>query len=192
MVDVVASKPIAVNSTDNLVPASFQASGNLLTLTVSPGLARYYYPITVASELAEEAPPQDTVGSGNATLGCPYPAQVVTYNPNGWSQLFDALRAHATSCAQYYIVIPPPSNAKTQVRKTDSSGQRIVDQISAAGPNFHPVAEFNRGAWANASGSWQQHGQLFRKRMRGAGYGTLASSGTRSRSCGRSTSSRRA
>jgi hypothetical protein len=100
----------------------------------------------------------------SAPAACPFQAQVVTYNPRGWQPLLDALGAHPTPCAQYYVVLPPISD------KVTPRGRRLVQAVRAKGPNFHPVAEFSWKAWYSKPGSWYAKGVAFRRKMAAAGY----------------------
>ena len=189
VVEAVVRAPTATNSAGQQVPASFSVEYDVVWLNVTYQFQSAGDVVAISSEILEELDAVDpaeepsapaSAGSSAAAAAvpaaCPFRAQVVTYNPNGWVQLFEALKANPTPCAQYYIVIPPPAQAKTQVRKCRQGsppGQcnRIVDYIRSGGPNFHPVAEFHWGAWRLVNGwSWQRKGMEFRKRMRAAGY----------------------
>jgi hypothetical protein len=107
---------------------------------------------------------------------CPFAdGTVITYNPNGYNQLFRALKRHATPCLQYYVTIAP-GKGKTQARLyREGTKTRIADYIHSAGPNFHAVAEFNWGGWSKRKSlSWFRRGQLFRKQAQRYGYDTWA------------------
>src|SRR6476469_8470586 len=67
----------------------------------------------------------------------------------------NALAANQTPCANYYVVLTAIGD------KTKPRGQAAVAAIHAKGPNFHALAEFNMGAWANVEPSrWSAQGRL--------------------------------
>jgi hypothetical protein len=192
VVAAVVRGPTATNSAGEPIPASFTVEGDVVWLNVTYQFNGFSDWVSISSEILEEVDAVEPTGEPSAPAGatsaasadtaaavpasCPFRAKVVTYNPNGWVQLFEALKANPTPCAEYYIVIPPPARAKTRVQKCRQGsppGQcnRIVDYIRSGGSNFHPVAEFHWGGWRNVTGwSWQRKGMEFRKRMRAAGY----------------------
>ena len=98
---------------------------------------------------------------------CPYQAQVFVYGQNGWTTLTNALAAHQTPCAQYYIVLTALESDKTRPR-----GRSAVDFIHSKGPNFHALAEFNWTGWSRARrpATWYAKGVGFRQKMVAAGY----------------------
>jgi len=94
--------------------------------------------------------------------------RAVFYAPSDWLRLATKLAANASSCARYYISIPPLAADKTAFR-TDQAWR-----IRALGPNFHPLAEINTGGWrswvsANNS-TWYEAGVEARRRMAAAGF----------------------
>ncbi|MFL5927766.1 MAG: hypothetical protein ACJ77E_12610, partial [Gaiellaceae bacterium] len=100
------------------------------------------------------------------------PARVVFYAQTDWLRLATKLAQTPSSCAQYYVSVPPLAADKSQAR----AGQ--ATQIRALGPNFHAVAEISWNGWnawvtANAS-TWFQAGVTARQRMAAAGFDTTA------------------
>jgi hypothetical protein len=193
-VAAVAGSIVARDAVGTSVPIEVSVLPDRAWVVVAHKDAGYAYPITLTADFVEEkADPgeQPTPTSGDTTTVCPFQARVVTYNPNGFDQLFLALEAHATTCAHYYIVVAPPANperkrevrrcrsyatqeecrTRSQAIRRDGRPAWIVDYIRQAGANFHPVAEFHWGAWSQVTGwSWQRRGIEFRKRMKAAGY----------------------
>ena len=100
------------------------------------------------------------------------PVRAVFYAPGDWLRLAQTLAANASSCAQYYISVPPPTADKTQARAN------VARQIRALGPNFHAVAEVNVTAWqrwvTDNGASWLAAGQEARRRMAAAGFDVAA------------------
>ncbi len=98
--------------------------------------------------------------------------RAIFYSQSAWAQLVQGLDADPSSCAQYYISIPPPAAAKTTMRPNAAP---VVDRL---GPNFHAVAEVNYTAWANwvasTGNSWYQAGQAARAAMDEAGFNVAA------------------
>ena len=95
------------------------------------------------------------------------PVDVVIYAPTDWVRFAQKMRANMSSCANYYISIPPVATDKTRPR-----GPNQAPQIRALGPNFHAVNEVNVAAatswkdWvANGNGSWYDAGVEARRRM---------------------------
>lgn len=188
VVEAVASPPVARDATGAAVPASYTVSGNVITLTIGHRAAPQIYPVTATADLVENpSEPSDGAPAqlqASAAANCPARTNVITYNPDGWSQLLDAFAANPTPCADYWITIPPPTQKKRGVRARTSDGRSIPAVIRALGTNFHPVAEFNWGAWSHVApddcqqhlhscpGYWRQAGQKFRLEMARAGYDT--------------------
>jgi hypothetical protein len=119
---------------------------------------------TVAAALlcASLAP---SVFVSEASAACPYQARVITYNPEGWSILTDAFATYVTTCADYYITLPPLESDKTQPRGGASPGT-----VRSKGANFHPLAEFHWATWSGSPHTWFGKGVEFRRRMTAAGY----------------------
>jgi hypothetical protein len=96
------------------------------------------------------------------------PVRAVFYAATDWLRLATKLAAGASSCAHYYISIPPLAASKTQPRPDQAW------RIRALGPAFHALAEIHMGAWAGwvaqGGGSWHAAGQEARRRMAAAGY----------------------
>jgi hypothetical protein len=120
--------------------------------------------LVLALALAAGAYALPGASAPSAAAACPYQAQVLTYNPRGWQPLLDALAAHQTPCAQYYVVLPPISD------KITPRGRRLVEAVRRKGPNFHPVAELSWTFWSRRPGSWYAKGVAFRRKMAAAGY----------------------
>lgn len=100
---------------------------------------------------------------------CTRTANVITYNPNGWDSLADALQASSSPCANYFIHVPAVAEDKTQPR-----GPVQPAAIRARKGRFFAVAELNYGAWAaRPELSWFEKGVEFRKRMIAAGYNVM-------------------
>jgi hypothetical protein len=126
--------------------------------------------LVVACGAAAPGPKAET------NAACPFgDGTVVTYNPNGYDQLFRAFKRHATPCLQYYVTIPPAGD-KTQARLfREGTKTRVADYIHSGGSNFHAVAEFNWSAWSKKKKlSWFRRGQLFRRQADRYGYDTWA------------------
>jgi len=96
------------------------------------------------------------------------PVQAVFYTSGDWWRLAQTLAANPSSCAQYYISIPPLVASKTTIRAGAAS------QVRSLGTNFHALAEVNYSAWqgwvASTGNSWYQAGQEARRRMAAAGF----------------------
>jgi len=108
---------------------------------------------------------------GPPPSGCPFTARIVTYNPDGWGTLLDALGANQTACAQYYITLPSITNPGDPNNKLFPRGGTALTGVRAKGANFHPVAEFHYQTWATVTNmTWFQKGVEFRRRMTAAGY----------------------
>jgi hypothetical protein len=102
-----------------------------------------------------------------AQAGC-RPLRGIFYAQTDWLRLATRLAAQASSCAQYYVSVPPLAAAKTTLRNGEAA------KIRALGPNFHALAELNWSGWsqwvAAGNGSWFDAGVEFRKRMAAAGF----------------------
>lgn len=108
-------------------------------------------------------------------MACPYSARVLTYNPSGHTKILQSFKTYNTTCADYYVHVPPPSNDKLSVAP-QSSYDAVRDP---AYPNIHPVAEFDYQAWKsyNNDGSaptWEESGIQFRMQMASVGMGLNA------------------
>ncbi len=103
------------------------------------------------------------------------PARVIVYAQTDWLRAATELAAAASSCAQYYVSVPPLASDKTQAR----SGQAA--QIRALGPSFHALDEINYTGWsgwvASTGGSWFDAGVTARQRMAAAGFDVSAGDG---------------
>lgn len=72
-------------------------------------------------------------GDAGSNAPCPFAdGTVITYNPNGYDQLFRALKRHATPCLQYYVTVAPTGD-KTQVRvNREGTSARVGAYIRSA------------------------------------------------------------
>lgn len=88
----------------------------------------------------------------------------IYYTPNGGNTLLDAIQHHNNARNRYYFQVPAPSKAKTTLRSIHS-----FEHFRKAGPNIHPMAEFNMSAWRQRGGNWFNKGRQFRQEMIDAG-----------------------
>jgi hypothetical protein len=104
-----------------------------------------------------------------ADAGC-RPARAIFYAQTDWLRLATTLAQNASSCAQYYISVPPLAADKTQPRTNQAAS------IRALGSSFHALDEISYTGWsgwvAAGSGSWYDAGVLARQRMSAAGFST--------------------
>jgi hypothetical protein len=224
-VDAVATAPAAAGHHRGLGRPTFAVSGNVAVLTI-PRRDRWRDErgrwhdgddeddendddlVRVTSDLVEQsAPPIDeTASAGFAPLAMaaaqsidctnrPRP-KVITYNPQGSTQLIDAFKAHPIACADYFVEIAAPPAKATDTaavkwakkRTVRSSGVQQVcaanadQRLSDAGAVVFPVAEFHWGGWrdyaqnlgfTNIQSAWRKAGREFRKVMQQAGYGGI-------------------
>ena len=100
------------------------------------------------------------------------PLRAVFYAATDWLRLATKLAATPSSCAQYYISVPPLAADKTQLRSDQAW------RIRALGPTFHALAEINVTGWtswvATTGNSWHAAGLEARRRMAAAGYDVAA------------------
>jgi hypothetical protein len=98
---------------------------------------------------------------------CSVHGRILTYNPVGDGRLSSALAADLSPCSDYYIHLPALAADKTMPRGPDA-----VNGIHALGQQFHAIAEFNWGGWANdtTSSSWTDKATAFRALMGSMGY----------------------
>jgi hypothetical protein len=105
--------------------------------------------------------------SHTALAGC-RSSEFVFYAARDWLRLAPKLAERASSCADYYISIPPLVSDKTNARPNQAW------RIRALGPRFHAMAEIHWATWQNwvrATGrSWYDAGVEARRRMAAAGY----------------------
>jgi hypothetical protein len=96
------------------------------------------------------------------------PLRAVFYAASDWLRLATKLAAARSSCADYYISVPPLVADKTQFRRDQAS------RIRALGPNFHALAEVHFTTWsrwvASTGSSWFTAGVTAREHMASAGY----------------------
>lgn len=76
---------------------------------------------------------------------------VVAYTPTDWQRFAQKMRANMSSCASYYVSIPPVAIPPPVPDKTRPRGPNQAPLIRAQGPNFHAVNEVN----VTAAGSWK-------------------------------------
>ncbi len=100
------------------------------------------------------------------TTAC-IPTDVVFYAPTDWLRIAQKMRANPSSCANYYVSIPPIASDKTKPR-----GPNQAPLIRALGAQFHAVNEVNvtdATSWkkwvADGNGSWYDAGVEARRRM---------------------------
>ena len=100
------------------------------------------------------------------------PLRAIFYSPTDWLRLTTKLAATQSTCAQYYVSVPPLAADKTQLRADQAW------RIRALGPSFHALAEISVTGWtswvASNGGSWYQAGVEARRRMASAGYDVAA------------------
>jgi hypothetical protein len=105
--------------------------------------------------------------SARAQVAC-RPLRAVFYAASDWLRLATKLAAAPSSCAEYYISVPPLVADKTQFRREQAS------KIRALGPNFHAMAEIHFTTWSrwvsSTGSSWFTAGVTAREHMAAAGY----------------------
>jgi hypothetical protein len=96
------------------------------------------------------------------------PLRGIFYAATDWLRLATKLAASGSSCAQYYISIPPLVSDKTKARPDQAW------RIRALGSNFHAMAEIHFTTWMRwvaANGTtWYAAGVEARHRMEAAGF----------------------
>lgn len=100
------------------------------------------------------------------------PLDAVFYAQTDWLRLAQKLRADASSCASYYVSVPPLAADKTRLRAGEAA------KIRALGPQMHAMAEINVSGWtawvAAGNGTWYDAGVEARNRMALAGFDVQA------------------
>jgi hypothetical protein len=100
------------------------------------------------------------------------PLRAVFYAASDWLRLATRLAAWSSSCAQYYISVPPVVGQKTRARPGQAS------RIRALGPQFHALAEIHLTSWqkwvASTGSSWYQAGVEARRSMVAGGFDVTA------------------
>ena len=95
-------------------------------------------------------------------------ARVIFYDQTDWLRVATKLAQTQSSCAEYFISVPPLAADHTQPR----SGQAGL--IRALGPNFHALDEISYSGWSRwvsgGGGSWFDAGVAARERMTAAGF----------------------
>jgi hypothetical protein len=108
-----------------------------------------------------------SVMHARAQAGC-RPLRAVFYAQTDWLRLATRLAAQASTCAQYYISVPPLAASKTTLRNGEAA------KIRALGPNFHALAEINWSGWrtwvTENNATWFDAGVEARRRMATAGF----------------------
>jgi hypothetical protein len=74
--------------------------------------------------------------------------EVVVWTAINWNRVGRAFANDPAPCAEYWISIPPGTN-RINLRSADT-----FDQVSALGPNIHPMAEMVLGT----NSGWQAPG----------------------------------
>lgn len=96
------------------------------------------------------------------------PLRAVFYAVTDFLRLATKLAATPSSCAEYYVSIPPLVSDKTLPRPNQAW------RIRALGRNFHAMAEIHFATWtrwvASTGSSWHTAGVTARERMAAAGY----------------------
>ena len=96
------------------------------------------------------------------------PLSAVFYAQSDWFRLAQKLRANPSTCADYYISVPPLAADKTKLRSGEGA------RIRGLGPQMHAIAEFNITGWtswvAAGNGTWYDAGVEMRNRMTAAGF----------------------
>ncbi len=100
------------------------------------------------------------------------PLSAVFYTETDWLRFAQKMRANPSSCADYYVSIPPLAADKTRLRNGEAA------KIRALGPQMHAVAEANVTGWTNwvnaGNGTWYDAGVEMRNRMIAAGFDVSA------------------
>ena len=97
------------------------------------------------------------------------PVDAVFYAQTDWLRLAQKLRANPSTCANYYVSVPPLAADKTALRSNQAG------PIRALGPQFHAMAEINVTGWsswvaADGTRTWFDAGVEARRRMAAAGF----------------------
>jgi VCBS repeat-containing protein len=116
---------------------------------------------------ARFVPPAPSTFRAAATTLC-LPVDAVFYAQTDWLRLAQKLRLNPSSCAEYYVSVPPLAADKTKLRTGEAA------KIRALGGQFHAMAEINVTGWAAwvaaGNGTWFDAGVEARKRMVDAGF----------------------
>jgi PKD repeat protein len=100
------------------------------------------------------------------------PLNAVFYAQTDWFRLAQKLRANPSSCADYYVSVPPLTADKTRLRSGEAA------RIRALGPQMHAIAEVSTVGWtdwvAAGNGTWFDAGVEMRRRMDAAGFDVAA------------------
>ena len=102
---------------------------------------------------------------------CRLPAKVVLYTSSDWLRAAQKLAGQASTCAEFFISIPPLAADKTALRVLQD------DAVRAVSPQVHPAAEIHVTGWqgwvnAVPGRTWYDAGVEARRRMAAAGYGS--------------------
>ena len=119
------------------------------------------------SLVAQQPKPAQAQAQARAQAEC-RPLRAVFYAASDWMRLATKLAAARSSCAEYYISVPPLVADKTQFRPDQAW------RIRALGPEFHAMAEVHFATWtrwvASTGNSWFTAGVTAREHMAAAGY----------------------
>jgi PKD repeat protein len=100
------------------------------------------------------------------------PLNAVFYAQTDWFRLAQKLRANPSSCAEYYVSVPPITSDKTRLRTGEAA------RIRALGSQMHAIAEVSVNGWAAwvaaGNGTWFDAGVEMRQRMITAGFDVAA------------------
>ena len=106
-----------------------------------------------------------------AALACK-PLNAVFYAQTDWLRLAQKLRSNMSTCANYYVSVPPlsPASGDKTMPRPNQAGP-----IRALGPQFHAMDEINAAGWAawvtaDPSRTWFDAGVEARRRMAAAGF----------------------
>src|SRR5262245_3252912 len=118
---------------------------------------------------AQFVPPTETTRRSRSALLC-LPVDAVFYAATDWVRLAQKLRGDASSCASYYVSIPPLTADKTKPRPNEAP------KIRALGPQMHAIDDVQPAAWTTfaAANGWYGAGREARSRMEAAGFDTAA------------------
>ncbi len=96
------------------------------------------------------------------------PLRGVFYAATDWLRLATKLAASRSSCADYFISIPPIVGDKTNLRPDQAA------KIRALGPSFHALAEIHWTTWSrwvtDNQRTWYEAGVEARRRMAKVGF----------------------
>ena len=148
---------------DSADPGSIAAANCAATTPVVPSLDPEWSDSFV--------PPPEPKLRAAAAAAC-RPLNAVFYAETDWLRLAQKLRSNPSTCASYYVSVPPLAADKTQLRNGEAA------KIRALGPQMHAMAEINITGWSSwvaaGNGSWYDAGVQARQRMAAAGFDVTA------------------